>query len=128
MRTHPDAARLLHARGVIAQEAGDLDSARRDFDRALDLDATLVPARASRAALHHELGDYEAALADLDVAVGASPDDPDLLYNRGYVHQSAGRFDAAIRDYDAALTLPGADREELLRQRELCQTQPVSQR
>jgi tetratricopeptide (TPR) repeat protein len=122
----PDEVRLLHARGLVAQENDDLDRARREFDRAIELDPGFVAALSSRAVLHHERGDGDAALADLDLAVELSPDNPDLLYNRGFLHQEAGRFADAIRDYDAALALPGADHEELSRQREQCLAEPLS--
>lgn len=126
LRLEPDETRLLHARGLLAQENGDLDRAARDFDRALELDPDFVAALSSRAVLRHERADDTGALADLDLAVELAPDDPDLLYNRGFLHQEAGRFAAAIRDYDAALALPGADREELARARELCLAEPLS--
>ncbi|TDV56280.1 tetratricopeptide repeat protein [Actinophytocola oryzae] len=124
----PGNARLLHARGLVAQESGDVERARADFDQALAVDASCVVALASRAALLHELDDNEAALADLDLAVALAPADPDLLYNRGFVRQATGRCAEAVADYDAALRLPGADEEELLRRRASCHAESLVSR
>jgi tetratricopeptide (TPR) repeat protein len=128
LRLHPDDARLLHAHGLLAVETGDLELARKEFDRALDIDAHLVAALASRAALAHSNGDQDAAIHDLTTAIGLDADNPDLLYNRGFVHQAAGHLDAAVRDYSRALVLPGADQDELLHQRALCQAGLVDAR
>ena len=120
LRLHPGDPRLLHARGLLALETGDIERALKDFDLALDADAHLMPALASRAGLAHDVGDHDAAIADLTTALEVDGDNPDLLYNRGYVHQAAGHWDAAVRDYTRAMELPGADRAELLQQRGRC--------
>jgi tetratricopeptide (TPR) repeat protein len=120
LRLHPGDARLLHVRGLIALESGDTARARRDFELALDSDPECVPALASRAGLAFDAGDVNAAIDDLTRAVEAAPDDADLWYNRGYAYQTAGRWSAAVDDYTRALELPGADTDELLRQRSAC--------
>ena len=103
-------------------DAGDIAAARRDFDLALAGDGRLVAALAGRAILAYEAGDHESAISDLTLAIEVTPD-PDLLYNRGMVQQEAARWQAAIDDFTRALDLPGADRDEISRQREICRIQ-----
>jgi tetratricopeptide (TPR) repeat protein len=117
---HPDDPQLVCARGRLAMDTGDIDQARQDFDLALSADARLVTALASRASISYQAGQHDAAVSDLTLAIEAAPH-PDLLYNRGLVHEEAGRWQAAIDDFTRALELPGADRDELARQRALCQ-------
>ncbi|MFG1949595.1 tetratricopeptide repeat protein [Micromonospora sp. NPDC048830] len=117
---HPDEARLLHLRGVLALADDDGDEARRHFDAALRAEPGLVAALASRATLAFDGGDHATAVADLTAALGAQPENPDLLYNRGFVHEAAGRWADAVADYSRALDLPGADRGELLSRRARC--------
>jgi tetratricopeptide (TPR) repeat protein len=119
LRARPGDGQLLCARGRLAVRAGDPGQARADFALALAADGDLVPALADRAALAYEAGDYDAATDDLTRAIEVT-EDPDLLYNRGMVHQAARRWQAAIDDFSRALTLPGADRDELMAQRSAC--------
>lgn len=116
---HPDDPQLVCARGRLAMDMGDVNQAQQDFGLALRSDARLVAALAGRALIAYEAGDHDAAISDLTLAIEVAAD-PDLLYNRGRVHQEAGRWQAAIDDFTQALELPGADRDELLRQRGLC--------
>jgi tetratricopeptide (TPR) repeat protein len=116
---HPDDPQLVCARGRLAMDVGDMEQARQDFDLALKADAELVTALAGRATIAYEAGDHDAAISDLTLAIEVAAD-PDLLYNRGRVHEEAGCWQAAIDDFTAALELPGADQDELVRQRTLC--------
>ena len=116
---HPGEPRLLCARAQVALEEGRGDQARRDFDLALAADGNLVPALAGRADQAYQAGDHCGALADLSRAIEVE-DDPGLRYNRALLYQETGDWQAAISDCTHALGLPGADRGELLRQRDLC--------
>lgn len=118
----PEDGQMLCARGRLAIETGDAEGARRDFDRALAADGSLMTALAGRATLAYEAGDLDAAADDLTRAIEVSQD-PDLLYNRGMVYAQARRWQDAIDDFSAALLLPGADHEELLEQQAACRAE-----
>jgi predicted TPR repeat methyltransferase len=82
----------------------------------------MYAALVNHAVLDYEEGDFDAATEKLTSALDQVNDDPDLWFNRGVAHQAAGRHAAAVDDYTAALALPGADRAESLRRRDLCRT------
>ncbi len=115
----PGQAGALCARAQLHAEQGDTAQALADFGAALAADGGLIPALAGRAALSYEAADYDAAIDDLSRALDQGADS-DLRYNRAAVYQETGDWQAAIDDYDQALVLPGADREEILRERAKC--------
>jgi hypothetical protein len=57
---------------------------------------------------------------DLTAALEIVGADPDVLLDRGVAYLADGRPDLASADFDRAGELPGADLDELRRQRELC--------
>jgi serine/threonine protein kinase/Tfp pilus assembly protein PilF len=71
----PDSAGCYYNRALALTALGQRDRARRDYDRALMLDASLAPAWLNRALLQYEEARYEQALADLrqSLAQGAKP-------------------------------------------------------
>jgi tetratricopeptide (TPR) repeat protein len=77
----PGLAGAWAARGAVRFEAGDLDGARTDLDRALELGDDAV-VRFNRATVHAATGRWADAVADLDRALELSPDDADLRVER----------------------------------------------
>ena len=64
-------------RGVVLHSQGDMKSALKDFDRALELIPTRPTPRYFRAKILFATGDLDRALADLDAALkSGSPDPP----------------------------------------------------
>src|SRR5262245_31899043 len=75
-------------RGVTRYQQGDLEGAMSDFDRAIDIAATISP---GAYASNH---------------VGAIfPEPAVLLYNRGVTRYDLRDWDGAIADFDESLTL-----------------------
>jgi predicted O-linked N-acetylglucosamine transferase (SPINDLY family) len=94
-----------HHLGIIHYQRGEHIAAIRQFDAALQLNATV-------AAAHNNRGVALAALARLDEAaesygraIALKPDYVDALFNRGNAFKELQRFDAALESYDRAIAL-----------------------
>lgn len=83
----------------------DYQSARPDFDRALELRPDKIAPRISRCALRAIAGDLDGALADCNVALRKQKNNPQALDDRGLVYLKMNQLDAAIADYNAALAI-----------------------
>lgn len=62
----PDAPEVFAMRGFLAEERGDVDAARRSYERALALDSENPSTRWDLVRLHGEAGHVELAIAHLD--------------------------------------------------------------
>lgn len=100
-----DTAPTYASRGFAYAALGDSDSALADYNKALELDETLVVAYINRGTLYTRLGNFGLALNDFDLALGLNPDDPIAYNNRGVVHAAEGNFDLAIADFEQAIQL-----------------------
>ncbi|HSP77907.1 MAG TPA: tetratricopeptide repeat protein [Myxococcaceae bacterium] len=61
----PGEGYFLSCLGLVHQQQGELDGARRAYDQAIELDETDVPSRCNRAEVLLQLGHLEAASEDL---------------------------------------------------------------
>lgn len=95
--------------GTKAFARGDLRSALRSYGAALDLDPSLVAARAGRGGVHLRQGDLSLALEDLDEVLRRDPDHCFALRDRAEVYVKAGRLDLAVADFDRKLGLVPCD-------------------
>lgn len=81
--------------GLNAAERGDLTTAGRELDRALELEPDNVSALKERAAIDVRLGRFPAALVSLDRAARLAPLDTEIMYRRRVVLSRLGRRDEA---------------------------------
>ncbi|MBO0701218.1 MAG: tetratricopeptide repeat protein, partial [Zavarzinella sp.] len=95
----PLSPRPLAARGNLAfRHAKDLDQAKADLDRALELDPNLVEARLTRALVLRGTRRYAEALADLD-RLARDPNAPTRVYFvRAQVREATGDKAGAAAD------------------------------
>jgi tetratricopeptide (TPR) repeat protein len=80
--------------GVAEALSGNIEAARRHFDRALALGGG-ESVLANRGAVFAELGDLAAAASDLERALLADPDFAVAAHNLAVVHERAGRDEVA---------------------------------
>ena len=79
--------------------------ARRDLDRAIELDKGNSVAFALRAMLSAEEGQYDEALDDLNRAIRLDPEQPAFYINRGLIYYNKNNLRGALADYDQAIEL-----------------------
>ncbi|MFQ5491668.1 MAG: tetratricopeptide repeat protein [Phycisphaerae bacterium] len=90
--------------GVLEEEQGDADAARRHYERALDCNPIDLYALNRLGTLTYKQGDVEAAIDYLRQAVAADPDNPQNHANLAKV--SMGRYDdQAVLHFERALQL-----------------------
>ena len=100
----PRSARPVASRGDLAFRHGkDLDQARIDFERALELDPNLFEARLNRALLLRRAGRNADAIAELD-RLASDPNAPTRVYFvRAQVKEVAGDKAGAAKDRAEAM-------------------------
>jgi len=103
----PDAEAFAR-RGLVSAQAGDLEAARRDMDRALALDPDLLMARINRGRVRLLQGDHAGALQDLERARALDPSNPFTWLNLANLRRAQGDPHAALADVRRCLELaPG---------------------
>jgi len=106
-----DRAMTYNNLGVAWKEAGDLERAIANYDRAIAVDSRFANAYNSRGAALGSKGDLVSALRDFDRAIELNPELGSAYENRGLVLQSRGDLGGAIKDLDEAIRLqPGVGR------------------
>jgi tetratricopeptide (TPR) repeat protein len=98
-------AQALARRGWAWREAGELEKALGDFDRAMRLDPGHSDWFHHRGLVQDAREAYDQAIRDYDEAIRLEPNQA-LVYNdRGLAHKARKEYDQAIRDYSQALAL-----------------------
>jgi len=100
-------AREAQNRGVELQRQGELQGARREFDRVIELVPQSPFGWYNRGLVRRELKDCGGALADFDRAIELDAKFFNALYQRGNCRQALGEYEQALDDYTRALALPG---------------------
>ncbi|WP_410651012.1 tetratricopeptide repeat protein [Amycolatopsis sp. cmx-4-54] len=103
-----DAARLstvLRRRAWAYEGQDDVAAAKRDFDRAVDLNPADPYAWSDRGNLFRNEGDWERALSDLDRAIELDPTYAYSWRGRGSARAELGDLESAMADLDEAVRL-----------------------
>lgn len=72
--TYPDYKEAYMGRAITLMQLNELDTSRRDFDRAITLDTNFAAAYANRGILNDRTGHYAEAVQDYRKAVALNPD------------------------------------------------------
>lgn len=99
---------LYGYRGTVLLNLKKKKAALRDFDRAVELDASYSYRYASRAFAKDALGDLAGAIADYEKAVELDPDDAIAHNNLGLLIEKSGNRAAAKEHFQTADELAGA--------------------
>jgi tetratricopeptide (TPR) repeat protein len=106
----PGQVSILVQRGLALQEAGDLDGAIADYNRALTLDPDYGPAYYGRGWARGKQGNYAGELADAECGLALDPDNAGMYYRRrGHAYHGLRDFEKALGEYTRALDLAPND-------------------
>ena len=103
-----ESAELLLNLGVAVEHAGDVQEARRCYERVVTLAPTDSRPHANLGALAARRGALDEAIACHRKAVDLNPDDPWLSFNLGAALEENGDDGGAVHAYEAAISLPNA--------------------
>ena len=107
-------ARSLVGTGFAAQAAGDLDSARRDYEAALGTDPTNADASFLLGVLEAEAGLLDRALPLVEQALRAEPGNASFHLSRGRMLAALGRLEEASVAFGMAASCDPGMGEALL--------------
>lgn len=105
LRVEPRSARAHSGLGVAALEQGALESARRYFERADELNPQDVTALVNLAVLDGQQGAVEESARKLEAAVQRRPDKAEAWANLAVVRELQGRRDEALDAAERAASL-----------------------
>lgn len=104
----PENAQAYLHRGNARAILGTLAEARRDWDRAIELDSGLADAYAARGTQYRIEGAYEQAIRELNRSIQLRPS-VNAYYQRGQVYAALHDYARAIADFDRSIAeLPDA--------------------
>ena len=101
----PDFADALCMGGYMLSQSGKPDSAMRFYQRALELDASLVIAHVNSGKLLFAAGRFAEALAFFAAATALAPHDPDAWCSRAGALRELGRLEESLEAAERALQL-----------------------
>jgi len=101
----PDFADALCMGGYMLSQCGKPDSAMRFYQRALELDASLVIAHVNSGKLLFAAGRFAEALAFFAAATALAPHDPDAWCSRAGALRELGRLEESLEAAERALEL-----------------------
>ena len=98
-------ATIFLNRGVLHFHKRYLDDARRDYDKAIELNPQYALAYVSRAGVHFVKGAYDDAIADYSRAIEVKPDYAKAYALRALSYMEQRNIAPALRDFDRAIEL-----------------------
>jgi tetratricopeptide (TPR) repeat protein len=100
----------MHANlGRVYWEQGLKPSATSEFQKALEINPSLVLARLYIAEMAIDNRDFETVIDTLEPALQVAPDNPSIYLNLGIGYRGAGRLEEAKKSYEKALELNPTD-------------------
>src|SRR6476620_1714629 len=90
-------------RGLELHNAGNLDAALAEYEKAIALYPKYIDAYNNRANIKLSRGDFEGAVDDYTKASEIAPKSHLGYYNRGVVYADHGDYDLAIADFTRSL-------------------------
>lgn len=109
VENHPDDAKASYYLGFVKWRLFDLDGAIQQYERAIELDDTLMVAHINLGLALIDKGDLERAESELRVYLSASPEDGDAHYYYGMVQEKMNQPDKAREYYTKASELNPED-------------------
>lgn len=91
--------------GKMNFDAGSVEDAIANFEKAIQLDPAYADAYSGRGAAYRSQGQFDEALADFDLALELAPEDAQTCFERGLLYIDLGETEKAVADLNQALDL-----------------------
>jgi tetratricopeptide (TPR) repeat protein len=101
----PGAARIFYNRSLALAQAGRVDEAMTDIDRAVALEPRVSHVRMARARLLYRMKRYDEALDEINAALNLDPGKGEYLLGRAIALHQLGRVEDGDADFRAACDL-----------------------
>lgn len=102
-------ALAYYNRGIAYSNQGDLDTALKDYGKAIALNSRDARFFYNRGTIYYHKLDYDRAIDDFDTALALDPKKTEAHYNRGLAYLDKGDFDQSIKSFDKAIALDPKD-------------------
>ncbi len=93
----------LNISGDAFYQAGQLDEALAEYERALALDPENVNVHNSIGVCHGDREDWDSALASFNRAIELDPEDAFAIYNAGYIYMQKEDYEKALGYFQRAM-------------------------
>ncbi|MFO8113406.1 MAG: tetratricopeptide repeat protein [Desulfosalsimonadaceae bacterium] len=93
----------LNISGDAFYQAGQLDEALAEYERALAIDPENVNVHNSIGVCHGDREDWDSALVSFDRAIELDPEDAFAIYNAGYIYMQKGDCEKALGYFQRAM-------------------------
>lgn len=117
LKTEPNSVDALMYRAQAHRSSGDLKSALKDYDKAVELSRD-VRTLTNRATCRFENEDRRGAIRDLTRAIELQPNNERLFMERGRIWVARGKSREAIHDFDRSIAI-NSDNFDAYRERGL---------
>ncbi|MGE3852863.1 MAG: tetratricopeptide repeat protein, partial [Planctomycetota bacterium] len=107
LKLDPRNAEWWMTRAALHEQAGSLQAALDDYDRAMPVAGphSLPGVIENRARIIHMMGDTPGGIAGLDRAIELDPLSPDFYFNRGLLRMNTGAMTGALEDFKTVCDL-----------------------
>ena len=109
IESNPSDATAYSTRGIAYGQAGKLDQAIEDFNRALQLNPQSYQTYANRALVYRRQGKNDLAVSDYTRAINIKPDYDVAYVGRGNIYRQQGNYNAALADFNSVIARDSSD-------------------
>lgn len=114
IKSSPKMKEAWQARGYCKEMIYSYKAARRDYDKALEIDPDYTDALLIRATNKDDAGEYDGALKDYNRVIELEPDNGLAYYNRGNTKFNLGDKSGACMDWTKAKSLGDTNAQKRL--------------
>jgi tetratricopeptide (TPR) repeat protein len=98
-------ANVLNSRGMAWERAENLEKAREDYGKAIEINPDYANAYNNRGNIKSKQRDYDGAMADYNRAIGLNGQFVEAHFNRGIARETFGDLAGAIEGFNRAIEL-----------------------